>query len=42
MCDNDTASLSQAVCNSIVSLCPEGEEALTKEEYTKMKQELEA
>lgn len=42
MCDADPGLLSQLMCDTIMSLCCEGEEALTKEEYTKMKQELEA
>lgn len=38
----DTGVLSRIMCDTIMSLCCEGEEAMTKEEYTKMKQELEA
>lgn len=35
-------SWSRVACDYILSMCSEGEEAMTKEEYTKMKQELEA
>lgn len=35
-------SWSHTACDYLLSLCSEGEESMTKEEYTKMKQELEA
>ena len=42
MYNNESSSFSYSLYDAILSLCSEGEESMTKEEYTKMKQELEA
>ncbi len=39
---SNSAMLIRIPYNTLLSLCYEGEDAMTKEEYTKMKQELEA